>query len=106
MQYYAHKKYLVRFDEMQEDGVLDTQCASISFLKGDKLATDCFGNKWVVSKGQDEEYYVPVELKLDRPRKKPSPFEEEYTKKFFEMSTLNQNEDEEYIKGTRKISKL
>jgi hypothetical protein len=104
--YHAHKKFLVRFEEMQEDGVLHTQFGSVSFLKGDKVATDWYGNKFVVSKGQDEELYVPVELKLNRTRKKPSPFEEEYTKKFFEMSTLNQNEDEEYIKGTRKISKL
>jgi hypothetical protein len=99
MQYYAHKKFLVRFDEMQEDGVLDTQCASIPFLKGDKLATDYYGNKKVVSKGQDDEYYVPVEL-IKKENVSKDNMEEEYKQSWVS------DEDEEYIKGTRKISKL
>jgi hypothetical protein len=107
LQYYAHKKYLVRFEEMHEDGILYTQFTSIPFLKGDKIATDYYGNKWVVPKGQEEEYYAPVEVKQNIPSKKPSPFEEQYTKQLIETPVLNQEEDTDYIKNTRNmISKL
>jgi hypothetical protein len=104
--YFAHKKFLVRFEEMQEDGMLHTQFTSIPFLRGDKIATDYLGNKWVVSKGQDDEYYVPVEVKLNAPSKKPSPFEEEYLKENYKQVWTTGDEDEDYINGTRKISKL
>lgn len=105
--YHAHKKYLVKFEEMKEDGVLHNQFGSIPFLKGDQIAVDWDGNRFVVSKGQDDEYYVPVELKKSAtPRKKSSPFEEQYTRQLLETPGLNQNEDSSYIDGTRKISKL
>lgn len=105
--HFAHKKYLVRLEEMQEDGVLHNQFGSISFLKGDKVAVDYYGNRFVVSKGQDEEYYVPVEIKKSTTlSKKPSPFEEQYTKQLLGAPALDQNEDSSYIEGTRKISKL
>lgn len=106
-QYYAHKKYLVRFEEMKKDGMLYTQFTNIPFLKGDRMATDYLGNQWIVSKGQDDEYYVPVEVKLNAPTKKQSPFEEQYAKQLIETPTLDQEESEEYIAGTRNmVSKL
>lgn len=81
--HFAHKKYLVRFEEMQEDGVLHNQFGSISFLKGDKVAVNYYGNRFVVSKGQDEKYYVPV--KIDK---------EVMSKGYEEMGDINIEEAE------------
>jgi hypothetical protein len=104
---YAHKKFLyTSMMEAETNGELYTIFGSIPYLKGDLIATNWYGDQKIIPKGQDDEH-IPVEMKLNTPSKKPSPFEEQYAKQLIETPILNQNEDEDYIKNTRNmVSKL
>lgn len=106
--YYAHKKYLyTSMMEADADGEVLTMFGSIQCLKGDKIATNWYGDQTVIPKGQDEEYYVPVELKQRiKASKKVSRLGEQYVGQLLESPPLNQEEDQDYINGTRKISKV
>jgi hypothetical protein len=102
---YAHKKYLyTSMMEAESNGELHTIFGSTPYLKGDLISTNWYGDQKIIPKGQDDEY-VPVEVKLNVSSKKPSPFEEQYLKENYKQVWTG-DEDEDYIKGTRKISKL
>lgn len=64
---YAHKRYTVSVVELQEDVILETFGGSQFGSKGDYLATDQCGNKFIIEREIYFRDYVEVEKpKIDK----------------------------------------
>lgn len=101
---FAHKKFLVTAELVEEDTIIETISGEIPLKKGEWKLTDIDGNTFPITHTRFKDYYVSVDLaKEKQPRKKPSPFEEAYAKQLVEFGGLNQTEDETYIQGTKKL---
>lgn len=102
---YAHRKFLVTRNVVEEDGVVETLAGSIPVKRGEILLTNEFGDVDIATEEYFNRYYVPVEkAKEKKPEKKLSPFEEQYfLNAYEEMSKLNQIEDEDYINEMTKL---
>jgi hypothetical protein len=101
---FAHKKFTVDARQATNDGYFETINGKQFYFEGDWILTDMLGNSFVLTDKRFKEWYVPVEVKQKRNSKELSPFEEQYyINAFAEMSQLNQEEDVDYIEGTKKL---
>lgn len=101
---FAHKKFLVTVQELEEDGTLHTIGASYPVFKGEMLLTDEYGNKFTCTKQRFEEYYIPVQ-KVKPRKSKHKNFEEEYIKALQSFELGSTEEDKDYINKTKELIK-
>jgi phage gp29-like protein len=79
----ADRKYLYSsMMEAESDGELLTIFGSIPYLKGDKIATNWYGDQKIIPKGQDDEYYLSVRV-IDK---------EEMAQGYKNMAEINKEE--------------
>lgn len=98
--YYSHKKFIGDIVEVEDDGILHTELASIPVKKGEIIFKPFDSHAEILSKDYFEKNYVPVEVK-----KKPKIDIEVLMQGYIEMGELieesNKN-NENYIFEVKK----
>lgn len=96
---FSHKAYTVTGVQMKEDFTLTDQFTSYNGKSGDWLVENHDGKKFILPDAYVQEQYVEVEKVEVKQEKQLSKSEEDYyVNAYAEMSQLNNDESEFYIK--------
>ncbi|MBD1379069.1 hypothetical protein [Metabacillus arenae] len=102
---YAHRKFLVTLDKVADDGErFETEYGPFACCKGERILVDNAGkgNKFAVNERYFNENYIEVgEVKEDKTYDYES-----MGNAYAAMADLNQDEDSDYIKGTKDIHSI
>lgn len=103
MKRYSHKNSVVDIVKAEIGQVVDTPFGLMECGDSDYVLTDHLGENYVISEDTVKNEYVEFETNA---RVKAKWNFEELAAGYMELGQLNQNEDEIYINGTRKIHGL
>ncbi len=98
---YAHRKFLVTVNRVEENGVLNTITGDIPVSKGEIVLTDIDGNSFPLTEQRFKDYYVPVE-QIEEETKPGKDFSDaDWANAFADMAdvykTLDDYDNENYI---------
>lgn len=93
MVYYSHRKHLLHIERAEDDGFLESINGLQVIKRGDMLACDEFGNRFVLEEDYFYDNYVPVKKMRVTQTKRKSPFEIENA--YIEMGKLVEQSNEE-----------
>lgn len=99
MVYYSHRKHLLHIERAEDDGFLENINGLQVVKRGDLLACDEFGNRFVLEEDYFYDSYVPVKKMRVTQTTRKSPFELAAIEEGY--NCLNSSfESDEYINGT------